>query len=249
MSEQETDFLDEYANEEKDEAEVTGEQETPEADADAETTVEKGEEDTEASPATEAPKEEHVPLAALKAEREKRQQRDRELEDIRRQLAELKQPKQEQTQEQEADIWEDPDSFVQRRVQTVEQQLSQRLYMALEAAAREQYPDYDEKFDAVKEEAERNPAFRSQIMSAPNPALEAYKQGKRLLEFKQMQDPQAYRESLKAEIRAELERELAAKEADRRKTSQSLPPDLSASRSVTAEVPAPEDVFDNLFQG
>lgn len=256
MSDKERDFLDEYSEQDSAESQPdepeTEEAKQPEAQesetAEKVDTPEAETPENAATTADESRKDDHVPLAALKAEREKRQERDRELEQIRKELEALRRGQQPPEQEEEPEIWDNPDEFVSRKVQAVQQQLQGRLYSALEAAAREQYPDFDEKFDAVKAEVDVNPALRDRILAAPNPALEAYRTGKRLLEYQQMQDPDAYRQKIEAEVRAKLEAEYKAKEEERAKASQNLPPDLTASRSVKGnEPPATEDVFDSVF--
>lgn len=239
MSEAERDFLDDDATEiEEQETPETPEPETPEPVAE---TVE-----TPAQPEPEAPtapevKEEHsVPYAAMKAEREKRQRLERELDELRQQHSAPK--------AEPVNFYEDPDAFMQQHVQTIEQRATQRLYMALEAQAREVHPDYDEVFEEVKAHAASNPAVGQQILSAPNPALAAYKLGKQLRELKQMEDPIAYREKVRAELRAELEAEQAAKQAAKAKAAASIPPDLTESRNAKGQfTPAPETVFDEIF--
>jgi hypothetical protein len=84
----------------------------------------------------------------------------------------------------------------------------------------------------VQEHAQANPAISQQIFAAPNPAMAAYQLGKRISEFKQMEDPAAYREKIRAEARAEFEAEATAKAAERQKVAAALPPDLTAVRNV-----------------
>lgn len=249
MSVEERDFLDEGREEETEE--VTGEEtnasETEETDETetAETPEAKTPKEPEA-PAAPEPHEEHsVPYAAMKAEREKRQERERELAELRRQLEERQSPK--EPEKPAADIWDDPDAFVSQRVQAVEQKATNRLYAALEAQARETFPDYDEVFAEVEEHAKTNPGVGPQILSSPNPALAAYKLGKQLREMKQMEDPEAYRAKVAAEVRAEIEAETKAKAEAKRKAAEAIPPDLSQSRNVAGNEPPAEDTFDTLF--
>jgi hypothetical protein len=233
MSEREPDFLDDVVTEEV-------EQETPETpEPAAEPEAEKGvtnEPDKAAPEATPAPevKEEHsVPYAALRAEREKRQRMERELEELRQ-----------QHQQPEPSFYENPDAFAQ----TIEQRATQRLYVALEATARETHADYDEVFAEVQEHAASNPAAVHQILTSPNPAMAAYKFGKQLREMKQLQDPDAYRQKIEAEVRAKVEAEYRAKEDARQKAAAAIPPDLTEHRNAKgAHAPAPESVFDEIF--
>lgn len=256
MSAEERDFLDEFRDQgepdnnadeaDTPEVEVT---ETADETPEAETPT-----DPEAPAASEAPKETHVPYAAMKAEREKRQERERELQerdrriaDYERQLQELRNPAQPQ-QQQSVEIWEDPDAFVRQRVEAVEQQATNRLYAALEAQARDTFPDYDDMFAVVQEHAKTNPTIGQQVLSAPNPALAAYKLGKQLAEMKQMEDPAAYRAKIEAEVRASILAEEQAKADAKRKAADAIPPDLSSSRNVAGnDAAAAPDTFETLF--
>lgn len=256
MSAEERDFLDEYR--EQDEAGSANESDDGVTDQQAETADQPepvAAKEPEAPAAPEAQAETHVPYAAMKAEREKRQERERELQEsnrrmaeLERQLQELRNPAQPQQQAQRVEIWEDPDAFVSQHVQRVEQATTQRMYAALEAQARELYPDYDDVFAVVQEHAKANPAIGQQVLSAPNPALAAYKLGKKLSELKQMEDPEAYRAKVEAEVRAKVEAEYRAKEEAKRKAAESIPPDLSSSRNVAGNgQPSGVDEFETLF--
>lgn len=242
MGADERDFLDDDVTEEVErETPETPEPEAPEPEAE---TVENAAETPEPEVPTtpEAKEDRTVPYAAMRAEREKRQRLERELEQLRQ-----AKPEQDVKADQ-VSFYEDPERYLKQAVQSVEQQATQRIYMALEAHARETYPDYDEVFEEVKEHAASNPAVAHQIFTAPNPAVAAYKLGKQLREFKQMQDPDAYRERIRAELRAELEAERAAKEAAKAKAAAAIPPDLTDTRNAKGgDLPAPETVFDEIF--
>lgn len=230
MSEQERDFLDEGVVEEA----------LPEVTPEPEPAAEKGETEAppEAPPAEEPSHDKHVPLAALMAERDKRQEEARQRQQLEQELARYRQ------QEPQPTFYEAPDKYVEQ----IEARATQRLHSALEAQARETYPDYDDVFNELQEYAQANPAVVPQIMESANPALAAYKFGKQIRELKQMQDPDAYRQKIAAEVRAEVEAEFRNKEADRLKTAQALPPDLTANRSAKGTfLPASDSVFDEIF--
>lgn len=228
MSEPEIDFLNEEAPDE-----VLPE-ETPAAEPVAETVV-AVEPETPAPEVTTTPEpaEERVPVAAVIAERKKRQELERRLAEYER--------NQQQTQPQS--FYEAPDEFVSQ----VEQRATQRLHAALEAQAREVYPDYDEVFSELTTYAEENPACVPQIMGSPNPALAAYKFGKQLRELKDMQDPAAYRQKVEAEVRAKLEAEYTAREEAKRKAAEAVPPDLSAVRSSRDSEVIADDSLDSIL--
>lgn len=257
MSAEERDFLDEYRDEdtETSEADDPSEEEETGDDGTAETaeTADKPEakaEESEAPAATETPTEHQpVPYAAMKAEREKRQERERELADARRELEALRgsQNGQVPQPQQGTQIWEDPDGFVNQRIQHVAAGFRNQLLNMSEAMARDAYPDYDQIFEQVQDYCRSNPAAGQQILASPNPAMAAYKFGKKLAELKAMQNPDEYRQKMKAQLRAEIEAEARAKEDAKRKAAESVPPDLSASRNVDGKEPPVEDSFETLF--
>lgn len=200
------------------------------------------------APAASNPPESHVPLAALMAERDKRQEAARKAEAAERELAELR--RQREQAAPATSFWDNPEQSLQNAVQLANAQAQDRLFAALEEQAREVHPDFDEVFKEVEEQAKQNPAIAAQVMQSANPALAAYKLGKKLRETKQvLEDPAAYRERLKAEIRAELDKEAADKAAAAAKVADSIPPDLTDTRSAKGnEPPPPESVFDEIFK-
>jgi hypothetical protein len=188
-------------------------------------------------PTATEPKEETVPLAALRAEREKRQRYERELAEIR-QANVAPAP----------DFYEQPKQYIDSLLAQERQQMTAQHLGALEAMAREVYPDYDEVFNDVLEAAQVNPALQQQVMSSPNPAIAAYKLGKQLRELKAMQDPEAYRQRIEAEIRAKVDAEYRAKEEARQKAADAIPPDLTAARATRTDEVVPDDSLDSILQ-
>lgn len=251
MSEKEKDFLDEMQA--GGAAEVEDTPETPEAATDAVSTSEattgapaKPEVTAEASPAAANDKEDRVPLAALMAERDKRQKEQTQREAMQRELEQLKAEREKQTPA--PGFYENPENFVQQVAQSAKQQADQRLFAVLEEDAREQFPDYQEVMDELTERVRENPALRDQIFSAPNPAKAAYRLGKQLRELQAMQDPEAYRTKLEVELRAKWDAEQRAKDDARARTDAELPPDLASARSASGTaVPAPGSIFKELF--
>lgn len=184
----------------------------------------------------------HVPLAALKAEREKRQQYEREMQVLRQQIAQQQQPP-----APEPDFYADPTQYVREAIQGERQQMTQALHMALEADAREAYADYDEVLAELGEAARDNPTLRQQVFASPNPAKAAYKLGKQLREMKAMEDPAAYRQKIEAEVRASIAAELTAKETARAAAAAAIPPDLSAARSARDSEVIADDSLDSIL--
>jgi hypothetical protein len=187
---------------------------------------------------------ETVPIAAVMDERRKRQA-------LERQLAELTAAQ----QKQPTDFYQNPEQHIAEVTDRVAQQMKGQMYAALEFAAKRTFPDYDEKFAVVEEFAKQNPAAIQDIFSSPNPAVAAYELGQRLIEYREMQNPETYRAKIEAELRTKLEAEYAAK-AKRQQDAQAaeaakaaaIPPDLSTSASASANTRQREtNVFTQLF--
>lgn len=186
--------------------------------------------------ATEPREETHVPLAALKAEREKRQA-------LERRIAEAE-AAQRANPEPAPDFYADPTQFIAQR----EQQLTQRMHAALEEQAREAYPDYDDVLAGLKEYAQENPAVIAEVFNAANPALKAYKLGKQISELKAMKDPGAYRAQIEAEVRAKIKAEQEAAEKARAATVAAIPPDLASARSPKEADVVEEMTLDSILK-
>jgi hypothetical protein len=253
----EDDFLSQMATSDADEADAG---DKPDADKPDGEKAEKGDpgepekKDTAAPPATELDKKEpeHVPLAALKAEREKRQALERQLAELRTTSKQPGADKAQDTTDKQAaaaSFYDDPEGFVRTQITQAQRQAESRLYAALEADAREQFPDFDEVMEQVVERVKENPALREQIFRSPNPARAAYRLGKQFRDADALQkDPEAVREQIRAEERARLEAEFKARDEAKRKTADAIPPDLAATRSTTGATSAPAGgVFADIF--
>ncbi|XTQ92560.1 hypothetical protein ACQR5W_11610 [Xanthomonas sacchari] len=201
--------------------------------------------ETEAPPAPDKSKEEQGTLAGLKAEREKRQEAQRRADELERQLAELRQ---QQEQAKRPEFFDDPAAYVQTEVQSATQRIQQQFYAAMEADLREQHADYDEVIQALVQRAQDNPALAQKVFQSPNPAREAYRLGRQIQQMEQMQDPEAYRAQIEAELRAKWEAELNEKAAAKQKAAEAIPPDLTQARNAKGEFqPKAGDVFKQIF--
>lgn len=225
MSEPDYDFLNEEAPEE------IAAVETPEVVEPVAETVEETPPVAQAPEATTAPEtvEEGGLKAALKAERTKRQQYERELVEYR------------QAQQQKPQFFENPEHFV-------EQTVSSRVFAMSEAQAREMYPDYDEAVQEFVEYARDKPYVIADLNGQAHPALYAYKQAKALRERQEMADLPAFKAKLEAEIRTKLEAEFEAKAKAKEAAVASLPPDLSAVRASKDTDVVPDDSLDSILK-
>lgn len=165
----------------------------------------------EGTPPSEQQEPSHIPIAALKDERTKRQQ----LEAERQQMAERLQQYEAYFQQlQNGGQEEEPDPIQliaqqvmsQLQPQQEMQMLTQKVDFA-EALARQKWADYDEKVEHFKEAAKANPFLIQELRAAANPAEYAYGVANKILEAKQYSQ-QPSREDDKARMRAEIMAEL-----------------------------------------
>jgi hypothetical protein len=172
----------------------------------------------------------HIPMAALKDERTKRQQIEAE----RQQLAERLQQYEayfQQLQAPQTDEEPDPvDAFaaqIEQKImsQVQHHQLTDKVNMT-EVFARQKWADYDEKVELFKEEAKKNPYLVQQLMQAPNPAEYAYQVSEQIAVARNYGGAQPSREQLEAEIRQKIMAEIGMSPKVQAPTS------LASERSV-----------------
>lgn len=143
-----------------------------------------------------------VPLAALEDERRKRQELEQKLSELDRKISEQK-------QEPRPDELEDPDGAAAwDKARASERDFQTRAALSQELMA-ELHDDYDEIEQIFVEEAAKNPALAVQWQNHAAPAKFAYQEGRRLKFAREVgDDPESYRERLKAELVPELKAEL-----------------------------------------
>lgn len=226
MSDEKNDFLTEILAQAPAVVEsAESESDTPEAPAPetVETPAPETPEPVVVAPTAPPAEEKTVPLAALKSEREKRQELERKLKELETKPA-----------PERVNFYDNPEAHLDQRFQEIEARATARTYAALEAAEKETHADFDEVAAEVIEAAKLHPTLVQTIMQAANPAREMYRQGMKIRQFREMQDPEAYKASLRDQIKAELLAELggraaqAQREAEARAAkAEAIPPDLS----------------------
>lgn len=169
----------------------------------------------------------HIPIAALKDERTKRQQIEAERQQLAERLAQYEAYFQSQQQPQEEEV--DPIQLIAQQVmsQLQPQQELQALTMKVELAehmARQKWTDYDEKVEHFKEAAKSNPFLIQELRGASNPAEYAYTVANKILEAKQYSTAPAH-EEIEAQMRAKIMAELGM-------SSPKAPTTLANERSV-----------------
>lgn len=173
-----------------------------------------------APPAADHEKEQTVPLAAVLAERRKRQELEQRLQQLQSQPP----------QPQIPDFFADPEAHVQTAIKQNTVQMSA-------AMVEQQYPDFREKLSVFMEEAQRNPVLQAELEAHPHPALYAYTKAKEIADYREFRTSggletlkkQAFEEGRLAAL-AEIEKQKGAHKA----LADSIPPDLSTARGAKA---------------
>jgi len=166
---------------------------------------------------------ETVPVAALKAEREKRQALEAQL----RALQEQQRPVQEPPKEDEFAIFDDPRAVLERQKQEVILQTSAMI-------ARAKHEDFDEKATTFFQEmAQQNPALVDAMLRDQNPAEFVYREAKKYNDMREFSDPETYKAKLRAELEQQIRAELSAQ------SKPHVPPDLASLRSAGGNTTKP----------
>lgn len=182
----------------------------PEVEAKAETeeTPEPDKPDTEVPPTSDDDFQAKIDAFMAKAEDEKgkRQSLETEIGTLRNQLAQMQ-----AANTPKIDPLEDPEGYRQQQEDAIAQrELASRTAMS-EMVLKLQHEDYDEVVSVFADAARQNPALAQQLAQAEIPAQFAYNEGKRLKSVKEIgDDPEAFKATLKEQIRSEIMAELGA---------------------------------------
>lgn len=191
----------------------------------APTGVEEPEQETPAEAQSEPPSDK-LPtetFKGLKEEREKRQELQRQLDELRNQIN--SQPK--EPPAPPPSMWEDEQAWQQHFGSQIAQQASFNAKLDMsEMLARQSNPDFDEVKAEFLRMAESNPALAQQALGDPHPWDKAYKIAKNARAMTELGATDL--DSLKAKIREELEAEMRAQTP----AAPGLPPTLSTERNV-----------------
>ncbi|MCK5616625.1 hypothetical protein KAR91_82960 [Candidatus Pacearchaeota archaeon] len=191
-----------------------------------------------AEPTSEEAEKENWTFQAVKDERRKRQE-------LEKQLEELKAGQNNPEPKELPDIFENQEGFVndlreQMRVETRQQIIQNQRDRMIEFKS-----DYEEKEAAFIEFGKNNPTLLAEANTAANPAKFAYEQGAKILEYKQMQDVDGMKAKLRAEIEAEVRSEFESKQSSIDKKAQNLSPSLAGARGTAeTEESVPENPGD-----
>lgn len=186
-----------------------------------------------AAPQQEMTEKEKGLLRAAEAERRKRQ-------DLERQLQEL-QTKAPASTEPAKTFWDDPEGWMSRHQEQQRQEaLKQRLGVA-EMLARSKYSDFDDKVATFTEMAKTTPGLIQAWLASPDPAEYAYRAGKNQMELREAGSIDGLKAKIEKELRLKIEQELKEKAKAQTealaKERAALPPSLSDARSTGVNKP------------
>lgn len=188
-----------------------------------------GEQDAEPPAAEPEPKPDHIPLTALLDEREKRQEAQRQLEALQRQIA-MRQP------QEKPDFFDDPDRALRQAVEPMQvaltqQKLSQSRFLAEREFGKELVDRAFEYFD-------QHPAESGQLLNHPSPFHAA-------VEYFQQHDPQERERLFNEQVEARA-KEIAAQQLTPTRPK-APPPSMATARGVGKDAIQPGNAFDALF--
>jgi len=206
-------------------------------------------EPTETPPVSEESEPTHIPFAALKDERTKRQQAEAERQAMEARLQQYNAYFNQLQNQQQPEVNDDPVALIAEQIRQqimpdVQMQVLTARVDVAETLARQKWQDYDDKVELFKEEAQKNPFLVQQVMQATNPAEYAYNVATQIAQARGYNNsPAPSREEMMAQIREELKAEMGL-------SNRQAPQTLANQRSVgtrTAQVStAPFSINDVL---
>jgi flagellar motor switch/type III secretory pathway protein FliN len=170
--------------------------ETPVAETTSQTRDESGRFAKVEEPKVEAkPELTKADVAAIIDERRKRQELQRELEQLRQQ----------QPQKPKTDLFENPDAAIAERLQERLSPLENTIFKLQVELAKSKMPDFDDAAKAFFTHAQNDQVLMHQADTAPDQFAFIYREGKRLQELGDVGgDIVKYKEKVTAEARAEI---------------------------------------------
>lgn len=209
------------------EQETTGETTTPEPETESKPEQEDSTPESEEKP-KEAEADDSKPeskdedgnwtKAAVLDERRKRQELERQLE----QLQTEKKP------EEKKDWFDDPEGAASQIKQEFQSQIANTRIELSQEFMRTLHEDYDELEAEFVDLAKGNPAMLAEFQQSNNPAKFAYETARRHREYAELKDVDKTRAKMREEIRAELEQEFQQKAEAQQKKRDAIQPSLSS---------------------
>ncbi|HEY7823643.1 MAG TPA: hypothetical protein VIG24_12450 [Acidimicrobiia bacterium] len=189
--------------------------------------------------------EETAPIAAIVAERKKRQEAERRLKEYEERFNKAEPQK-------VPDVFEDQEGFTRYIQDQVSQATWQARVDTTQELMRERHEDYDAKEAKFLEMATENPALLQDPAFQRNPAKYAYEVVTKAEKFEQMQNVDQYEAKLRAELetklRKELEAEYGEKAAGKAQKREAIMPTLTNSGSPGGEVDEGDESLGSLLR-
>ena len=180
-----------------------------------------------------------VPYAALKDERRKRQELERNLAELQGQVkvwSQVAPQRPAEPQEKPEDVfYRDPVNFIEGRISREREALRQERIAMSEAMLREQHPDYDDVVQSFVEATKAAPHLVQQMHQHPHPAKFAYEAGKAYSQARQYGSIDEMRAKLREELRAEVLEELKRDQAQ--SAAQAVQPSIAGARGAGVSSP------------
>lgn len=181
-----------------------------------------------------------------KDERGKRQEANRKIEELEAKLAAL-----EKTAEpvQRPDVFEDQEGFTQSLQSEFNTQLSRAKLDIQRSMMMEFKDDYAEVEQSVMEEIKSNPLLKAELQKADNVAKAVYDYGKKIADFNEAKgfDKEAYEAKIRADVKAELEKEYQEKLKTEVEAGSNLSPSLANARGANAREEKAVETLADLF--
>lgn len=173
----------------------------------------------------------HIPIAALKDERNKRQALENDLAQVRQQLAQMQQAP--AAPPAPTDFWEDPEGYIEAKAAKLAQEQATQIVQGQILSrsmnkVKPKYDDFDEAARAFGEMIQANPTLYDQMLAADEPAEFAYSQAKTQMAIREAGSIDAY---IQAQVEARINAQLSQVT---QQLPQSAPPTISSDRSVGA---------------
>lgn len=187
-----------------------------------------------APPAPQANPAEEGRVAAIKAEREKRQRVEAELAELRRQVAGMQRPAAPQPPASQApppQFWDDPEGYIANLKaemgKQVQREVLETKLAVSESGARSRYADYQQMEDVFAQLCDREPALQAKLAQHPDPAEFAYQTARHVVQIQRMREDPA-----SALDDAAFEKAAAARGYTKAPPPASSPPPVSLPRGL-----------------
>lgn len=214
----------------------------PEPEPEAETQAEPVEAKEEEAPAAPEPEpQENWTKAAVLDERRKRQALQAELEQLKNQKP-VEVP----------DIFTDQNAYTDYINRIVSEQVLASEIRISQEFMREKDPDYDRKELQFLEMAQENPALVDRLRGHSSPARFVVDTVNKANELKKLENIDEYKAKLRAEMEADIRKELGAEMESKAKQSEqlsSITPSLANARSSNASDKPIDQSLEELFGG